>query len=128
MIVEIRKSCITGKVVWVYRGSNKRAANSAYYRACQEELRRVKSMPHRAAERKRNIMRFLDECMADMDVSSPMTKQQKAAAQALRKLADEPIASDREFYEHVIEERRRREEDRKIRQQMRERARSKQSE
>lgn len=124
MIVEIRKSCITGNVVWVYRGPSKRAANSAYYRACQEELRRVKSMPHRAAERKRNILRFLDKCMEDMDMSQPMTKKQKAAAQALRKLADEPIATNREFYEHIIEERRRREEDRKIRKEMRERARN----
>ena len=120
-VLVIRKSCLTGKVVWIYWGPTRKAANVAYHRACKEELKRINHWKERADIRRRNILNILNECLADIPVTEALTPEQAEAARQLRNLSKEDIACHREFYEHIIEEQRRRAEDKKIRQQMRER-------
>lgn len=119
LVIVVRKSCITGKVVWLYRGKSRAAARTAYWRACREEVRRVHHWSETTAERKANIITLLNACLADLDITDRLTPQQVVAARQLRSLSKEDIASHREFYEHILEERRRRAEDKEIRRQMR---------
>lgn len=122
-VIVIRRSCLTGKVVWVYCGTSKRGADTAYWRACRAEVTRVRRWGEKAAERRSRIMAILNAALADLNITATLTPEQKAAAKKLSALSREDIACHREFYEHVIEERRRRAEDHVVRQQMRERAR-----
>lgn len=122
-IVVIRKSCITGKAVWIYQGPSKKASWDAYWRACRREEERVRNWPQTAARRKENIMRLLNDCMADLPLTGELPPNQEAAARQLLSISKKGIPCRSDFYEHFTEERRRREEDRKIRQQMRERER-----
>lgn len=119
-VTVIVRSCLTGQVVWIYRGASKRSADSTYCRACQCEVERVRHWSRIAARRKANILRLLSECMAGMAIDGVMTPEQKAAAKRLTSMAEDP-GCYREFYDHIMEERRRRARDKKIRQQMRER-------
>lgn len=120
-VIVIRKSCLTGKVVWVYKGSSRHAASTAYWRACQREVERVRHWGETAAQRRARIMQLLNECLEDLPITADMPPKQKAAVRQLLRLSKEDIACHREFYEHIMEERRRRTEDAKIRKQMRER-------
>ena len=123
MILAIRKSCITGNVVWVYNAPTYGAARVAYKRACDKELERVKHLTKVRAERKKYILHVINEFIADMNPMEPLTPEQVEGIKMLRRLAEELIATDLEFYEHIVEERRRRAEDTRIRQEMRERER-----
>lgn len=114
-VIVIRRSCLTGKVVWVYKGPNKRAANTAYCRACKREVERVRHWGETAAERRANILRVLNDYLADIPLNAKLSPEQKAAVKKLQQLSKEDIACHREFYEHIMEERRRRREDQNIR-------------
>jgi hypothetical protein len=116
-------SCLTGKAVWLYRGPSRGAANVAYWRACKKEIEYVRQWPRYVAERKAFYEGILNGCLASLPIDAELTPSQKAAAKVLRKLADEKLPCYMEFYNHIMEERRRREEDREIRRQMRERER-----
>ena len=54
-------------------------------------------------------------------LTSELTPEQKQAAKELQAMAKKEPPCDREFYNHIMEERRRRKEDREIRRKMRER-------
>ena len=105
-VIVIRKSCLTGKVVWVYRGT-RGAARTAYWRACKREVERVQRWGETAAQRRARIMQLLNECIADVPITSDMPPGQEAAVRQLLRLSKEDIACHREFYEHILEERRR---------------------
>ena len=120
-IVEIRRSCITGKVVWVYRGRTKAAAHVAYWRACKAEIERVKQWPEIMARRRAWILKILNDAMANLPIDAELTPEQKQAAKELQAMAKKEPPCDREFYNHIMEERRRRKEDKEIRRKMRER-------
>lgn len=120
-IVEIRRSCITGRVVWVYRGFTKAAANVAYWRACKKEIERVRHWADTMARQRAEITNMLTACLANLPIDAEMTPEQKQAARELQAMAKMDIPCDREFYDHIMEERRRRKEDREIRRKMRER-------
>lgn len=120
-VLVIRKSCLTDKVVWIYWGPTRRSANVAYHRACKKEIKRVNNWGQRAEQRRREILNVLNECLADIPITEALTPQQAESARQLRNLSKEDIACHREFYEHIMEERRRREEDKRIRRQMAER-------
>ena len=120
-VIVIRRSCLTGKVVWLYRGPSKSAAHVAYHRACKAEIQRVRHWGETAAKRRSNIMRLLNECLDEIPITATLTPQQIEWSRMLRSISKEDIACHREFYDHIIEERRRRDEANKIRQQMRER-------
>ena len=119
-VTVIIKSCLTGRAVWIYRGPSKNASQSAYWRACKYEVERFKRWSKHVARRKANIQRLLTDCTAGIDIAGTMTPEQKAAARRLASLSEDP-AFNREFYDHVVEERRRMERDRKIRRKMRSR-------
>lgn len=118
-VTVIRYSCITGNAVWVYRGPSKQAARAAYRRACEKEIKRVRAWKKTVAARNENIRRLISNCIGDIQVTESMTVEQKDAARKLLSMAGEAIPCCRDFYNHIIEERRRRDADRLIRQQMR---------
>ena len=117
----IRYSCLTGKAVWVYRGPSKGAACLAYWRACKAEIERVHHWSDIVVQRADGIRRLLTQCMADKPIDAELTAEQKEGARQLMAISKKPPVCDREFYDHIMEERRRRAEDREIRRQMRER-------
>ncbi len=117
----ILRSCLTDKVVWIYRGPSKEAARKAYWRACRKELERVRNWGERMAWRTAGIKRLLSACLDDKPAGAELTPDQQAAAKELQSISKKGEECHREFYNHIIEERRRRKEDKKIRQKMRER-------
>ena len=117
----LRKSCLTGKVVWIYCGPSKNAARAAYWRACQKELERVRLWNEKMQRRRASIRRFLNDCTASLPIDAEMSPDQKEAARQLQAIERKGPDCDKGFYDHVIEERRRRAEDGEIRRQMRER-------
>lgn len=120
-VTVIRKSCLTGKAVWIYRGPSHNAARIAYWRACKKEVERVRNWPETMARRKANILAFLSELTANLPPLAEMPPEKRAAARKMLALAEEQPDPGLAFYEHIMEERRRKEEDRRIRQAMRER-------
>lgn len=119
-ITVILRSCLTGKVVWIYRGPSRAAARKAYWRACRKELERVRNWGERMARRAASIRRLLTDCMADKPIDAELTPEQQQAARELQNIGRKPQDCHLEFYDHIVEERRRRNEDREIRRMMRE--------
>lgn len=107
-VTMIRRSCITGKIVWVYRGMSRNAGYVAYHRAVKHEIERVKHWPEYVAERKAKILKFLSDRMAHFPLDAVLTPEQKAAARTIRKIAETEPELDLDFYNHVIEEQNRR--------------------
>ena len=119
-ILVILRSCLTGQAVWIYRGPSKHAAWKAYWRACRGELEYVRSAgPAARARRKANIRRLLSDCMESLPVTGEMTPEQKTAARRLVTYSERPAVPAREFYDHIVEERRRRAADLKMIRKMR---------
>ena len=117
-ILIIRRSCMTGRVVWVYHGASKGSAKWMYFRAHKEEIRRVCQWKKREEQRKQGILTLLNECLADIPVTAALTPQQTDAVRRLRAIANENVPCDSEFYCHIRAERIRRN---RFRRQMRER-------
>lgn len=107
LVTVIRRSCLTGKAVWIYRGPSTVAANRSYQRACKREVERVRRWSSISAIRRQNITRLLNDCIDKLPFTAELTSQQKESAKTLQKLSKQPSCS-REFYEHIMEERRRR--------------------
>lgn len=61
-------------------------------------------------ERRRNIRRFINQCMASMSLTAEMTPEQKESAKELQRIERDEQPCHREFYDHIIEEARRRNE------------------
>ncbi len=120
-ITIIRKSCLTGKAVWIYRGPSKNAARIAYWRACKKEIDRVKHWGNVVAQQCSNAARFLADCMAEIPINAELTPEQAEAARKLQSIAKREKECYRDFYEHIMEERRRREEDKEYYRKLRER-------
>lgn len=118
---DIRRSCLTGEVVWIYTGPSKAAAWIAYKRACQREVERVRQWCDTVARRKKSILAFLNSCMAGIPITDELPPEKKEAARQLLALSKQNIPCHRSFYDHIIEEQRRKAEDREIRRKMRER-------
>lgn len=119
--VKIVRSCLTGKVVWIYRGLSQNAARLAYWRACQKEIERVRNWAQKMQSRKDHILRVLEECSASLPLNAELTKEQKEASRELQSIIRKGQECHSEFYDHIMETRRRRQEDREIRRRMRER-------
>ena len=120
-VTVIIRSCITGRAVWIYRGTSKHASRCAYWHACKHEMDCVRHWNEAVARRKANIQRLLSDCMADMAITDVMTPEQKTAARQLASYSEKEAGFSREFYDHIIEERRRRAADMEIRRKMRKR-------
>lgn len=109
IVTILRRSCITGKVVWVYRGTPQ-GHEKAYWRACRKEVKRVRMWMQKVNERRRNISRFITGCMSALPLTHEMTKEQKEAAKELQRIEKNEQPCHRDFYDHIMEETRRRNE------------------
>lgn len=140
LVTIIKRSCLTGKVVWIYRGASRNAGRHAYWKACKKELEKVKQWAERMADRKRRLtlmLGFSDSSSSSGNGSSgnkasgkgssanmfggELTDEQRKAARELVRMSKQEPPPDMEFYNHIVEERRRRQQDRDIRRKMRER-------
>lgn len=120
----IRKSCVTGKAVWVSHRTEYRAVWRSYKTACKCEIERTKNLAEMAARLKGGVLKFLNDCLAHLPIDVPMTTEQQAAARQMLYMAEYNPYTKSEFYEHIVEERRRREEDRKMWRMVHERKKS----
>lgn len=124
LVTIIKRSCLTGKVVWIYRGASHNAGRHAYWKACKKELEKVKQWAERMAERKRRLTMMLgmtESSLAGNIFGGELTDEQRKAARELVKMGKQEPPPDMEFYNHIVEERRRRQHDKDIRRKMRER-------
>ena len=86
-----------------------------------KELERKKNWGETVARRRANIARMLSECTSELAIDAQLTPEQAEAARKLQSLCSKGTEFQSDFYDHIMEERRRREEDREIRRKMRER-------
>ena len=107
---KIVRSCITGNVVWIYRGASEAESRKAYWRACRAEVERMKTWPQKVAECRARVKQLLDNCIAALPINAELTKQQKDAIRYLQSVIREPVPCHSEFYDHIVEEARRRNE------------------
>lgn len=120
LITIIRRSCVNGKPVWIYQGPSRNAAHLAYWRACRNEIERVRNWSKTSQERLHAAEQLLIRCTGT-HLTSALTPSQAAAARQLQKILKTGLPCHLDFYEHIMEERRRMKADREIRRQMRNR-------
>lgn len=143
LVTIIKRSCLTGKVVWIYRGASRNAGRHAYWKACKKELEKVKQWAERMADRKRRLTLMLGSSDSNTSANGSsgngssgkasgkgssanmfggeLTDEQRKAARELVRMSKQEPPPDMEFYNHIVEERRRRRQDKDIRRKMRER-------
>lgn len=111
IVTVIRKSCITGKAVWIYQGPSSKAASLAYWRACKKEIHRVRHLWGLMVSRRgRNIARLLAECTERIPLTAEMTPEQREAARELQQMEKRETTCYRDFYNHIVEESKRKNE------------------
>lgn len=115
LITVIRRSCLTGAAVWVYQGPSRSAAMRAYHRACVKEVRRVRQWVKTAEQRMSNVASLMAACQARLPAGARLTPEQAAAARRLKAIQETAADCHMEFYDHIMEERRRRKIDRQNR-------------
>ena len=120
-VVIILKSCLTGKPIWFYLGPTKRAAQKAYERACRAEVEHVKNWSDYISERRAAIRRFINNITSNLPLTGDLKPEQKEALKKLNAMEKQESPCYTEFFNHIMEVRRRRDEDRKIRRRVRER-------
>lgn len=120
-VTALLRSCVNDRVVWIYHGTTRQAVRLAYWKVCRKEIERMRNWPATAAARMEPLERLLAVCTASMSGVTDPTPAQKEALRTLRTLCRRPPECDTDFYDHIVEERRRRAEDREIRRRMRER-------
>ena len=104
-ITIIKRSCLTGKAVWIYQGASHQTARIAYWKACKREIHRVRYLwGLMEARRGKNIARLLTACTEQMPLTSQLKPEQKKAAQQLQQSAKRGTSCDRDFYEHIVAE------------------------
>lgn len=117
----IKRSCVTGKAVWLYQGHSKDGAKCAYWRACKREMTLERNWRRLMAARADAIRGLLQDCLAALPIIGELNEAQRAAVKRLQTIADKAPEYYSGFYNHIRTERRRRAKDREIRRQMRER-------
>lgn len=105
--VTIVYSCLTGKAVWVNIGKSDNP-RMTYWRACKAELERIRRWSETVAERKAWIKKFLNACMERLPMMSELPEEKRKAAKSLLAMAEVNMPCDMEFYNHIVEEARRR--------------------
>ena len=115
LVWHIVRSCITGKVVWIYHGHSMEGCRIAYWRACKKEIRRVRQWGQLMEERRKNIMHLLnhgdDSCSSSsLCERKDFTPEQRAAAREIVRISKQQPDPGLDFYEHIIEESKRRNE------------------
>lgn len=107
-VIIIRKSCLTGKVVWIYIGPSRAAGHFAYWWSRRKEEQRIRQWGERMSMRRANILRLLNACMEAFPTGTALTPEQNEAARQLLSISKKDAVCDMEFYNHFQEERRRR--------------------
>lgn len=105
----IRKSALTGKAVWIGIERTYNTEWKAYKRACRKEITRMRGWGYVVARRKNNVLRLLNELTARLPILGDIPQDQREAAKALTKMADYEPSKQSDFYDHICEERRQRE-------------------
>lgn len=121
LVTIIRRSCLTDKVVWIYRGPSHAAARRAYYRARFKEIERVRHWAEATNRRRSNINALINSFLAELPITTVLTDEQKEILYKIRKISNQDIRCDTEFYEHIRAVERQKMNDRNIRRKMRER-------
>lgn len=110
-VLVVKRSCLTGRIVWVYNGSSEDAARKAYWRACKREVWRIRNWMKKMIRRRRRLLSVITHSDSSSVSSSAfkqmMPEEQKLARKIMQLAKGEPQA-DREFYDHIIEEAKRR--------------------
>lgn len=117
----IRRSCLTDKVVWIYRGPSEIAAKRAYYRARSKELERVRRWQEITDRRRSNINALINYTLADLPITAVLTQEQKETLRQMQKISNQNIKCDTEFYDHIRALEEQKKADCDIRRKMRER-------
>lgn len=107
-VIVIRRSCLTGKAVWLFRSKSRRAADSAYCLAKKMEHRQQKRWPERVKQFQKWMLGALDDWLGGLPVTQELTAEQVRHIRAIQAIAREDIPRDRDFYNHTLAETRRR--------------------
>ena len=118
-VLVLRKSVLTGKIVWLCYAHNKRAANTAYCRARKAEKKLQRRWKSCVERYQKWMLNALNEWKSDLPITQELTEEQVALVRFIQVLAKEDIPCDRQFYEHIIAEERCRREDKIARENRR---------
>ncbi len=121
LVTIIRRSCVTDKVIWIYRGPSQIAAKRAYYRARCKEIERVRHWAEATNRRRTNINDLINHFLAELPITAVLTDEQKETLCKIQNICNQDIMCDTEFYEHIRAMERQKTYDRNIRRRMRER-------
>ncbi len=106
-VLIVKRSCLTGRIVWVYRGTSEEAARKAYWRACKKEIRRIRDWAKKMSRRRKLLLSIATHGDCDSvssSVFSQMSSEKRKLARRIIQLAKDMPQPDREFYDHVVEE------------------------
>lgn len=113
MMMVLHRSALTGKVVWMHHDMTYDARYKAYKRACMREINRMRQWTALVNRRRRNVTRLLSELTSHLPILGDIPKEQREAAKVITQLADKGLEKQSDFYEHIREEKRQRENARK---------------
>ena len=108
VVTIIKRSVVTDKAVWIYRGKSERGAVQAYWLTCKREMTLQRKWPKLMQQRAANIRCLLEECMKAIPDVRSMTDAQRKAARTLKAMAGKLPEFCGDFYNHIRAERRRR--------------------
>ena len=100
----VRRSCITGKIIWIYQGYTEEGARKAYQRARKKEILRVRGWKEHARKMKEDLQAFIDHMRSKIPTEGELTDVQKAALKDLKAYSKEEFPCDMGFYNHILEE------------------------
>lgn len=106
-VTVIKRSCLTGKAVWFYRGPSMESMRKAYFRACKREIERVHNWSHRMENCNASIRKLLNQCLDGLPINAELSPEQKEASSQLQGIIKRGTPCYREFYDHILEEARR---------------------
>lgn len=109
MMKVIKRSVLTGKAIWIGHRRTYHAEWIAYMRACEKEMRRMRQWTTTVRQRKENVMRLLGELTARLQNRrhGDMPQELREATRTLTRLSEETPPRQSDFYDHICEERRR---------------------
>lgn len=102
----IRRSCLTGRAVWLSHERSYNAEWKAYHKACEKEMELMRGWPERCRIRKQNILHLLGKLTANLPLLGDIPKEKLEAAKALARMAEEEPVFKSDFYDHIQEENR----------------------
>ena len=102
----LHRSCLTDQPVWLSPQRSRQAEAKAYKRACKHEIERIKGWGKRIEQRKGNILHLLSDLMANIPIFASVAEEQAEAAKQLNAIAEKSPLCYRDFYNHIMERKR----------------------